>query len=113
MVPPQVWLASSLLADSVAVAAQSLLGKVAGRHTQRPAPTTSGPPPQPTQPVESLQADEAYASEVVRRTCLLAGGLGLLLALALALSGDSLPLLFTQDKQVVALMAGEGTKRTL
>ncbi|MEW5300951.1 MAG: hypothetical protein WDW36_003839 [Sanguina aurantia] len=102
----QVWLASSLLADSVAVAAQSLLGKVAGRHTHRPAPTTSGPPPQPTQPAGSSQADEAYAAEVVRRTCVFAGGLGLLLALALTLSGDSLPLLFTQDKQVVALMAG-------
>jgi Na+-driven multidrug efflux pump len=77
----QLWLASSLLADSLAVACQTLLAS-------------------------SLAAGQLeYARQVVRRTTAMAGALGGLLMLGLAASRESLPQLFTKDPAVLALVA--------
>lgn len=76
----QLWLASSLLADSLAVACQTMLAR-------------------------SLAArDTATAQEVVSRCVSMAGLLGCLLALLLALGRSAIPAAFTQDAAVLALV---------
>jgi Na+-driven multidrug efflux pump len=77
----QLWLASSLLADSLAVACQALLASsLAAGHLE-------------------------YGRQVVGRTTAMAGCLGVLLMLGLACCRGSLPLLFTQDPGVLSLIA--------
>lgn len=77
----QLWLASSLLADSLAVASQSLLARsIASGQTE-------------------------YGTQVVDRTIAMAGGLGVVLMAALALGRDQIPRLFTADTAVLSLIA--------
>lgn len=74
----QLWMASSLMADALAVAAQSLLAR-------------------------SLAAGQVrYGRKVVARTTGAALALGALLAMGLALVHQQLPRLFTADTQVLA-----------
>ncbi|KAK9916841.1 hypothetical protein WJX75_007700 [Coccomyxa subellipsoidea] len=74
----QLWLASSLLADSLAVAAQTLLA-------------------------QGLAANELdKVRKVAERTLQLGLGLGVSLATVLALTSGALPQLFTRDPAVIA-----------
>ena len=73
----QVWLASSLLADSLAVAAQALLARTLAAR------------------------DSATGRLVARRTTQLVLGLGLALALGLAATSGAWPGLFTKDAAVL------------
>ncbi|GBF88424.1 hypothetical protein Rsub_01136 [Raphidocelis subcapitata] len=78
----QVWLASSLLSDALAVAAQSLVARnlAAGRLPE--------------------------ARAVVNRTVRMAVALGCAMAGALALGRDAVPRAFTSDPAVLALVSG-------
>ncbi|KAK9823345.1 hypothetical protein WJX72_002062 [[Myrmecia] bisecta] len=77
----QLWLASSLLADSLAVAAQSLMARsLAG-------------------------SDRDTARKVVARTIRLGGLLGVILSGALALGSGVLPGVFSRDPSVLAVVA--------
>lgn len=77
----QLWMANSLLADSLAVASQALLAT-------------------------SLAAGHlSYGRLVVKHTVRMAGVLGVVLMLGLAYGHQALPLLFTQDTAVLALVA--------
>jgi Na+-driven multidrug efflux pump len=77
-----VWLASSLLSDALAVAAQSLVAR-------------------------SLAAGDApMARAVVGRSVGMAAGLGLAMAVALAAGRDAIPPLFTRDPAVLELISG-------
>lgn len=78
----QVWLASSLLADSLAVAAQSLLAKYAAA------------------------GDVASATRVVARTVSISLALGVALAGSLALLRGGVAGAFTRDAAVAACIAG-------
>jgi Na+-driven multidrug efflux pump len=75
----QLWLSSSLLADSLAVAVQSMLARflVSSEH-------------------------RAQANAVVVRTQMLSLQLGVALAIGLGLSGSALPHIFTTSPAVVA-----------
>ena len=77
----QVWLASSLLADSLAVAAQTLLAR-------------------------SIAAgQQGVGRVVVRRTFQLAAWLGCLLAAGLAVGQRQIAALFTADPAVLSCLA--------
>ena len=77
----QLWLASSLLADSLAVAAQTLLAK-------------------------SVSARKTDSSQLIANRVLQWGfSLGLILMLSLALTRNALPALFTKDPAVLASVA--------
>lgn len=77
----QLWLASSLMADSLAVACQTMLAR-------------------------SMAAkDTSTAKGVVQRCVSMAALLGCLLALLLGLGRDAIPAAFTQDAAVLALVA--------
>lgn len=80
--PLQLWLASSLLADSLAVAAQSLMARELGA------------------------GDGRAAMAVAARVNGLSAGLGVALGGAMALATGALPRLFTQDPEVLAIAAG-------
>lgn len=77
-----MWLASSLLSDALAVAAQSLVAR-------------------------SLAAGQPEAAtRIVGRTVQMAGALGCFMAAALAAGHASMPPLFTGDTEVLALVSG-------
>ncbi len=78
----QLWLASSLLSDALAVAAQSLVA----------ASLAAGQP--------------SRARRVVGRTVGMAAGLGMGMAAALAAGSGSIPALFTADPAVLGLVSG-------
>lgn len=73
----QVWLASSLLVDSLAVAAQTLIGS-------------------------SFGADKQAALQVIRRVLLISLGLGAALAAMLLLGKSAIPRLFTREASTAA-----------
>jgi len=78
----QLWLASSLLSDALAVAAQSLVAR-------------------------SLAAGQpAVARQIVSRTVGMAAALGCMMAAALAAGSSSIPALFTPDPGVLGLVSG-------
>jgi len=76
----QIWLASSLLSDSLAVAAQSLMARCIG--------------------AEDLGA----ADRVAKRTSSIALVLGLFLSAVMAIAGVRIPRLFTKDPEVLRLI---------
>jgi Na+-driven multidrug efflux pump len=78
----QVWLASSLLSDALAVAAQSLVAR------------------------NLAAGDAAQAREVVSRTVGMAAALGFAMAGLLAAGRDAVPSLFTRDPAVLELISG-------
>ncbi len=78
----QLWLASSLLADALAVAAQSLMARDVGSGSLR------------------------GARQVAARVSSLCLGLGLILAAAMAAGGAVLPQLFSSDPAVLHLVRG-------
>lgn len=76
----QIWLASSLLADSLAVAAQTLLAR------------------------SIASSDTGYSQKVVSTTVSMAFVLGLFLTVVLALPGSQLTAVFTKDPMVLQVI---------
>ena len=76
----QVWLASSLLVDALAIAAQTLVGT-------------------------ALVADPQQALRTIRRVLQLSVALGLTLGVALMLGRNAVPALFTNDAETAAMAA--------
>lgn len=74
----QVWLASSLLVDSLAVAAQTLIGS-------------------------SFDSDQQTSLHIIKRVLLISLGLGGTLAVLLMLGRTAIPSLFTRDAATAAV----------